>query len=60
MQNPKTDFNACFPFFFEIQKKDLKAVLKSSSLACAHIIIKQKTTVQDNSFANPCSDFPMK
>ena len=41
----KKDFNACSLFFVgggggRMQKKDLKAALKSSSLACAHIIIR--------------------
>ena len=65
MRNPKTDFNAeifvfespFFPFFGEIWKRIWKTVLLNSSLARASIISKKKTTVHDNSFANPFSDF---
>ena len=57
------DFNAeisVFGFSFLSFEKDLKTVLKNSGLARARILSKKKTTVHENSFANPFSDFPIE
>ena len=67
-ENPKTDFNAeisVFGFSFlrfdwEIRKRIWKTVLKNSSLARTRILSKKKTTVHENSFENPFSDFPIE
>ena len=48
------------PFDWEIRKRIWKSVLKNSGLACARILSKKKTTVHENSFANPFSDFPIE
>ena len=68
-RNLKTDFNAeisvlSFPFLFFFflgggGKSELKKDLKNSGLARARIISK-KTTIHENSFANPFSDFPIE
>ena len=57
--------NICFwfsflPFDWEIRKRIRKTVLRNSGLACTRIISKKKTAVQENSFANPFSDFPIE
>ena len=67
-RNPKTDFNAeisvygfsFLSFDWEIRKRIGKTVLKNSGLARARILSKKKTTVHENSFANPFSDFPIE
>ena len=38
----------------------LKTILKNSGLARARMIRKKKTTVQESSFANPFSGFPIE
>ena len=48
------------PFDWEIRKTIWKTVLKNSGLARARIISKKKTTVHENSFSNPFSDFPIE
>ena len=45
------------PFDWEIRKR---MSLKNSGLARARIISTKKTTVHENSFANPFSDFPIE
>ena len=52
-----------FPFLsfdWEIRKRICKIVFRNSGLACTRIIIKKKTAVLENSFANPFSDFPIE
>ena len=48
------------PFEWEIQKRIWKTVFTNSGLACACIISKKKTAVQENGFANPFPDFPIE
>ena len=51
------DFPSFHFLFGEIWKRVWKTVLKNSSFACACMFSRKKTTVHDNSFANPFSDF---
>ena len=48
------------PFDWEIRKRVWKTVLKNSGLERARILSKKKTTVHENSFAKPFSDFPIE
>ena len=47
-------------FFWGKSEKRFEKVLKNSGLVRARIISKKKTTVHENSFANPFLDFPIE
>ena len=52
-----------FLFFFFVGvggKYELTKDLKNSGLARARLISKKKTTVHEDTFANPFSDFPIE